>query len=73
MLSLGTYPLVTLAEARERRDEMRKLVANGQNPSEVRKDNKRSLLLEQANTFEALPENGTGVMSIAGLRDTART
>lgn len=60
MLSLGTYPLVTLAEARERRDEMRKLVANGQNPSEVRKDSKRSLLLEQANTFEAIAREWYG-------------
>ncbi|WP_145524805.1 tyrosine-type recombinase/integrase [Yersinia rohdei] len=60
MISLGTYPLVTLAEAREKRDEMRKLVAAGKNPSEVRKDNKRSLLLEQANTFEAIAREWYG-------------
>lgn len=54
MISLGTYPLTSLAEAREKRDEMRKLVMAGQNPSDVRKENKRALLLEQSNTFEAI-------------------
>lgn len=36
-LSLGTYPTVTLAEARERRDEARKLIAAGTDPSRHRK------------------------------------
>ena len=37
MISLGVYPTITLADARSRRDEARKLVAEGKNPSEVRK------------------------------------
>ncbi|WP_413743145.1 Arm DNA-binding domain-containing protein [Xenorhabdus bovienii] len=37
MISLGIYPVVTLNEARTKRDEARKLVANGLNPSEVKK------------------------------------
>lgn len=37
LLSLGTYPEVSLKEAREKRDEARKLVAKGQCPSEARK------------------------------------
>jgi integrase len=40
MLSLGTYPEVSLADARRKRDEARKLIAAGQNPSEVRKADK---------------------------------
>ena len=40
MLSLGTYPEVSLAEARRRRDEARKLVADGQDPSDARKAEK---------------------------------
>ncbi|MBD2779986.1 Arm DNA-binding domain-containing protein, partial [Xenorhabdus szentirmaii] len=32
MISLGVYPVVTLTEARAKRDEARKLVANGINP-----------------------------------------
>lgn len=36
-LSLGAYPAVTLARARERRDEARRLLADGVDPSEQRK------------------------------------
>jgi hypothetical protein len=37
MLSLGVYPDITLADARARRDEMRRQVALGQNPAVQRK------------------------------------
>ena len=37
MLSLGTYPEVGLAEARERREEARKMLARGIDPSDRRK------------------------------------
>ena len=43
-ISLGVYPDVGLKEARERRDEARKLVANGINPSEHRKRSKATTL-----------------------------
>ena len=33
LLALGAYPTVTLAEARERRDAARKLLANGKTPA----------------------------------------
>lgn len=36
-LSLGVYPDVSLKEARERRDEARRQIANGIDPSQVRK------------------------------------
>lgn len=36
-LALGAYPTVTLADARERRDEARKLLANGTDPSVKRR------------------------------------
>ncbi|MEQ1975870.1 integrase arm-type DNA-binding domain-containing protein [Xenorhabdus sp. SGI240] len=52
MISLGVYPVVTLTEARTKRDEARKLVANGLNPSEVRKTEKISVANQIANTFE---------------------
>ena len=41
-LSLGTYPDVSLADARGRRDEARKLIATGADPSEKRKSDKRA-------------------------------
>lgn len=40
MLSLGTYPDVPLAAARVRRDELRRLLADGQDPSQARKANR---------------------------------
>ena len=41
-LSLGTYPEISLAEARKRRDEIRTQLAQGINPAEIRKKDKRS-------------------------------
>ncbi|MBD2798467.1 integrase arm-type DNA-binding domain-containing protein, partial [Xenorhabdus sp. 18] len=52
MISLGTYPVVTLTEARTKRDEARKLVANGINPSEVRKAEKIFAANLIENTFK---------------------
>ncbi|MDB5556180.1 MAG: symbiosis island integrase [Rhizobium sp.] len=40
ILSFGKYPIVTLAEARAKRDEAKKLLANGVNPSAKRKEEK---------------------------------
>ncbi|EER4686868.1 DUF4102 domain-containing protein, partial [Escherichia coli] len=36
-LSFGTYPTITLAEARKRRDEAKKIHADGKDPGEVKK------------------------------------
>ena len=52
LLSLGTYPEVTLKMARERRDEARRQVASGINPSEVRKTAKA--VNSSENSFEAI-------------------
>ena len=51
MLSLGVYPDISLKDARQRRDDARKLVANGINPAQVRKDQK-AVAVEKENTFE---------------------
>src|SRR5271168_864708 len=47
LMSLGKYPIVTLAEARERRDQARKLLANGIDPMAKRKGEKN---VERAQT-----------------------
>ncbi|MBX5461807.1 MAG: integrase arm-type DNA-binding domain-containing protein [Steroidobacteraceae bacterium] len=49
-LSLGVYPAVSLRTARERRDEARRLLASGVDPSAHRKAERAS----RAETFEAL-------------------
>lgn len=56
MLSLGTYEHISLslADARQRRDESRRLVASGVNPSTLRKEQKAAKTLSATNTFEAI-------------------
>lgn len=53
-ISLGVYPDISLAEARERRDAARKLLANGVNPSLHRKLEKARNIAAAANTFETV-------------------
>ncbi|WP_250481418.1 integrase arm-type DNA-binding domain-containing protein [Caballeronia sp. NCTM5] len=53
-LSLGVYPDVSLKEARERRDEARKLLANGIDPGIERKVQKAATVERAANSFEAV-------------------
>ncbi|WP_265471965.1 tyrosine-type recombinase/integrase [Klebsiella pneumoniae] len=54
MISLGVYPTITLADASSRRDDARKLVAEGKNPSEVRKEQKIALQTESESAFEKI-------------------
>lgn len=54
MLSLGTYPEISLKDARERRDEARKLLANGVDPGEQRKAQKSAGAERAANSFEVV-------------------
>lgn len=53
-LALGTYPDVSLAEARDRCHEARSLLANGADPGEARKVQKAAKILHVANSFEAV-------------------
>ncbi|HBC7363794.1 MULTISPECIES: tyrosine-type recombinase/integrase [Enterobacterales] len=52
MLALGVYPDVSLADARGRRDEARKLLANSIDPGDKKKNDK--VEQEEARTFEQL-------------------
>jgi len=53
-LSFGTYPEVSLAEAREKREAARKQVAADIDPGEARKAEKRTESEKAVNTFEAV-------------------
>lgn len=53
-LSLGTYPDTSLADARERRDAARKLIAAGIDPSAHRKSEKAAGLERAGNSFEVV-------------------
>jgi len=54
LLSLGSYPDTGLGDAREKRDEARKLLASGVDPSADRKQKEREKAQAQAATFEAV-------------------
>jgi len=53
-LSMGVYPDVGLKAARDRRDEARRLVADGINPGEHRKLHKAAKLEQASNSFEVV-------------------
>ncbi|HHQ6617143.1 TPA: tyrosine-type recombinase/integrase [Serratia fonticola] len=53
-LAFGVYPDVSLADAREKRDAAKKLLAAGGDPSETKKAEKLAQKLNLENTFEAI-------------------
>ena len=53
-LALGIYPDVSLAQARERREQARKQRAGGVDPGEFKKEQKRQAMAEDGNTFEII-------------------
>lgn len=54
LLALGVYPTVTLKDAREKREAAKKKLANGVDPGEARKAEKRSAATNAENSFEAV-------------------
>lgn len=53
LISLGQYPEVSLAMARDRRDEERRKIADGINPAEERRNERGA----RENTFKAVAED----------------
>jgi integrase len=62
-LALGVYPGVKLVEAREKRDDARKLIANGIDPGQVRKVQKSIQIEQTENSFEAIAREWHGKYS----------
>lgn len=54
LLSFGSYPEISLAEAREKREAARKQLANGINPMDKKKAEKAARLLANASSFEVI-------------------
>lgn len=52
VLALGVYPDISLSDARERREVARKLLANGADPSAVKKAQKAASVALTENSFE---------------------
>lgn len=52
LLSFGKYPIVSLKDARIKRDEAKKLLASGIDPGRHKKEMKKAAILAEVNTFE---------------------
>lgn len=58
-LALGAYPIVSLADARQRRDDARRLIANGVDPSAEKRKSKLRSKIAADNTFGAIADEYT--------------
>jgi len=54
LLALGVYPEVSLADARQRREDARKLLAQGVDPGEIKRATKAAGANNAANSFEVV-------------------
>ena len=54
LMALGVYPETTIADARTRRDEARKLLAHGGDPGAVKQTQKKQAKTAAANSFELI-------------------
>ena len=55
-LAIGVYPMTSLREARDAREDARRLLGSGQDPSLVRKLDKAAKATASANTFNSLAD-----------------
>lgn len=53
-LAFGAYPEISLADARQKREEARKLLAAGTDPAEQRKSDQRAAKVASGHTFKAV-------------------
>jgi len=70
-LSLGTWPEVSLADARERRDDARKKIREGDDPLHSRKMEKIRGRLSAGNSFQSVAEDLIAVRFVASKKAEA--
>lgn len=64
VMALGAYPAVSLADARRRREDAKKLLANGVDPGELKKAQKAAIVAEAENAFEVVAREWHGKFSV---------
>ena len=62
-MAFGAYPAITLADARKRREDAKKLLANGIDPGEVKKAQKAATVADTENSFEVVAREWHGKFS----------
>lgn len=70
MLSFGSFPEVSMTAARAKRDDARKLIANGINPSQRRRDDKAAATVAARNTFRLVAEDYIEHLRAQGKAET---
>jgi hypothetical protein len=67
MLALGSFPEVSLASARAKRDDARKLIAESKDPSQQRKLDKITAATAANTTFGSIAEERLATLKESGL------
>lgn len=68
-LSFGAYPVVSLRDARDRRDAAKRLLSEGRDPSAEKRAEKVRLAVAAATTFEAVAREWHERMRLGGWSD----
>lgn len=53
-LALGTYPITSLTKARRKRDDAREQIADGIDPSTLKREKKQAPIVAASHTFEVV-------------------
>jgi len=72
-LALGTYPTVSLSDARQRRADARKLLSNDVDPSEIKKAQKLSMIADHNNDLEVVAREWHSKFSLSWSASHAKT
>ena len=73
MLAVGIYPQVSLKEARERREESKKLLANNIDPSQFKQQQKKEIIKNTENNFENIAHEWHAIQSSQWTSKHAKT
>lgn len=72
LLSVGAYPEVGLKDARARRDEAKRLIANGTDPSFEKKRKAIAASLQATNTFKGVAMEYIEKLEVDGMAEATR-
>jgi integrase len=73
VIAIGVYPSITLSDARKRREDAKKLLANGVDPSEIKKAQKAATVAETENGFEVVAREWHGKFAVTWSESHAET
>lgn len=69
MIGLGAFPEVSLATARDKREDARKTLASGMDPSQKRKADRRDAQITAANTFGVIADEYIAKCEAEGIAE----